>query len=106
MRITARNMFAPLAAAIIVALVCDVARAQTAFYTPLAQELAGQPGTVIRKEPMRGAPSGAAAYRILYRSNLPLTAAIEQLNALEGTQPELQPFIEFISAPSDRSLVR
>jgi len=46
------------------------------------------------------------AYRILYRSNLPLTAAIEQLNALVGTQPELKPFIEFISAPSDRSLVR
>ena len=46
------------------------------------------------------------AYRILYRSELPLAAAIEQLSALVGTQPELQPLIEFISAPSDRSLVR
>jgi UDP-N-acetylglucosamine acyltransferase len=46
------------------------------------------------------------AYRILYRSNLPLAAAIEQLSALANTQPELKPFIEFISAPSERSLVR
>ena len=46
------------------------------------------------------------AYRILYRSNLPLTTAIDQLNELAGTQPELKPLIEFISAPSDRSLVR
>ena len=46
------------------------------------------------------------AYRILYRSNLPLAAAIDQLNGLAATQPELKPFIDFISAPSDRSLVR
>jgi len=46
------------------------------------------------------------AYRILYRSDLPLSAAIEQLTALASGQPELKPLIEFISAPSDRSLVR
>ena len=46
------------------------------------------------------------AYRILYRSDLPLAAAIEQLNGLLPNQPELKPFIDFISAPSDRSLVR
>ena len=68
MRITAGNIVAPLGAAIAFALLCDAAKAQTAFYTPREQELAGRPGTVIRKEPMRGAPNGAAAYRILYRS--------------------------------------
>ena len=30
--------------------------------------LPGQPGTLIRQEPMDGAPLGAAAYRVLYRS--------------------------------------
>jgi alpha-beta hydrolase superfamily lysophospholipase len=42
--------------------------AQTPFYVPDRQELAGSPGTIIRAEPMRGAPEGAAAYRVLYRS--------------------------------------
>lgn len=42
--------------------------AQSAFYTPTAAELRGAPGTLIRTEPMSGAPLGAAAYRILYRS--------------------------------------
>ena len=46
------------------------------------------------------------AYRILYRSNLPLAAAVEQLTALSATQPELKPFIDFVAAPSDRSLIR
>jgi acetyl esterase/lipase len=68
MQIKASNIFVPLAAAITVALLCDVAKAQSAFYTPQEQDLAGRPGTIIRKEPMRGAPNGAAAYRILYRS--------------------------------------
>jgi acetyl esterase/lipase len=68
MRITAGNIVAPLCAAIAFALLCDPAKAQTAFYTPQEQDLAGRPGTIIRKEPMRGAPDGAAAYRILYRS--------------------------------------
>jgi UDP-N-acetylglucosamine acyltransferase len=45
------------------------------------------------------------AYRTLYRSNLPLSAAVEQLTALAHAHPELQPFIEFIAA-SDRSLIR
>jgi acetyl esterase/lipase len=44
------------------------ARAQTAFYIATDQELAGAPGTIIRTQPMRGAPGGAAAYRVLYRS--------------------------------------
>lgn len=57
-----------LAAAIIFRLFCQAAEAQTAFYVPAEQELAGEPGTVIRSEPLRGAPKGAAAYRILYRS--------------------------------------
>jgi UDP-N-acetylglucosamine acyltransferase len=46
------------------------------------------------------------AYRILYRSNLPLAAAVEQLTAFSATQPELKPLIDFVAAPSDRSLIR
>jgi len=44
------------------------ASAQSAFYRPTEQELPGEPGTIIRQEPMRFAPAGAKAYRILYRS--------------------------------------
>jgi UDP-N-acetylglucosamine acyltransferase len=46
------------------------------------------------------------AYRILYRSDLPLASAVEQLSGLAETQPELKPFVEFISRGSDRSLIR
>jgi UDP-N-acetylglucosamine acyltransferase len=45
------------------------------------------------------------AYRILYRSDLPLAAALEQLHALVATQPELRPLLDFIAA-SERSLIR
>jgi UDP-N-acetylglucosamine acyltransferase len=45
------------------------------------------------------------AYRILYRSDLPLAAAVEQLTALASTQPELAPLVEFIGS-SERSLIR
>jgi len=45
------------------------------------------------------------AYRILYRSDLPLAAAVEQLGTLVATQPELQPLLEFIGT-SERSLIR
>jgi len=45
------------------------------------------------------------AYRILYRSELPLAAAVEQLVQLVGTQPELRPLLDFIGT-SDRSLIR
>jgi UDP-N-acetylglucosamine acyltransferase len=45
------------------------------------------------------------AYRILYRSDLPLAAAVEQLCALVGTQPELRPLLDFIGT-SERSLIR
>ncbi len=46
----------------------DAARAQSAFYIAEEQELAGAPGSVIRLEGMTGAPVGASAYRVLYRS--------------------------------------
>ena len=46
-----------------------------------------------------------SAYRILYRSDLPLAAAVEQLTALVPTQPELAPLVQFI-ASSERSLIR
>jgi pimeloyl-ACP methyl ester carboxylesterase len=42
--------------------------AQGEFYRASASELAGSPGTMIRAQAMAGAPLGAAAYRILYRS--------------------------------------
>ena len=45
------------------------------------------------------------AYRILYRSELTLAAAVEQLTALAREQPELATFVEFIGR-STRSLVR
>jgi acetyl esterase/lipase len=45
------------------------AQAQTAFYTPPDAGLASYPpGAWIRAQPIAGAPDGAAAYRILYRS--------------------------------------
>jgi acetyl esterase/lipase len=49
----------------------DNAAAQTPFYQATAQEIAGAPGTLIRQEPMLGAPAGANAYRVLYRSTNP-----------------------------------
>jgi UDP-N-acetylglucosamine acyltransferase len=45
------------------------------------------------------------AYRILYRSELPLETAVQQLTALAPSQPELQPLLKFI-AGSERSLIR
>ncbi|HEY2419232.1 MAG TPA: acyl-ACP--UDP-N-acetylglucosamine O-acyltransferase [Steroidobacteraceae bacterium] len=45
------------------------------------------------------------AYRILYRSDLPLAAAAQQLAVLAATQPELVPLVEFIGS-SERSLIR
>ena len=45
------------------------------------------------------------AYRILYRSDLPLATAVQQLTALAPTQPELAPLVDFIGS-SERSLIR
>ena len=45
------------------------------------------------------------AYRILYRSNLRLVEAREQLVALAPTQPELAVIVEFLDR-SERSIVR
>jgi UDP-N-acetylglucosamine acyltransferase len=45
------------------------------------------------------------AYRILYRSDLLLAAALERLQSLVPEQPELAIFVEFIGK-STRSLVR
>lgn len=46
-----------------------------------------------------------AAYRLFYRSGLKLAEAEERLRELAGTQPELQPFVEFLGA-SERSIIR
>jgi hypothetical protein len=58
-------------AAALVAATCGfvvAGQAQTPFYVPTEQELAGPPGSIIRTESMAGAPDNAAAYRVLYRS--------------------------------------
>ena len=47
------------------------ARAQSAFYSAPASDVAGAEGTLVRQEPMTGAPLGASAYRVLYRSRDP-----------------------------------
>lgn len=41
--------------------------AQTPFYAAPG-EVEGVPGTLVRSEPIEGAPEGASAYRVLYRS--------------------------------------
>jgi UDP-N-acetylglucosamine acyltransferase len=45
------------------------------------------------------------AYRVLYRSGLKLKAAMEQLELVALTQPEIRPFVDFIKR-STRSIVR
>jgi acetyl esterase/lipase len=44
------------------------ALAQSSFYDAPRSLLAGQPGTLVRQEVIDGAPLGATAYRVLYRS--------------------------------------
>jgi acetyl esterase/lipase len=69
-RLCGRMIFAAVAAFGLLAHT-GMARAQTAFYQASEAEIAGAPGTVIRQEPMFGAPAGASAYRVLYRSTSP-----------------------------------
>jgi acetyl esterase/lipase len=52
----------------VLALGAGGARAQGSFYRASPEEIAGAPGTIIRQEPMPPTLSGAAAYRVLYRS--------------------------------------
>jgi pimeloyl-ACP methyl ester carboxylesterase len=60
---------ASFAAATLAAASLSPARAQTDFYTIASSELGFYSnGALIRSQPMWGAPDGAAAYRILYRS--------------------------------------
>jgi len=54
-----------------VAVLLHPAAAQDAFYEALAQDIVGPAGSIIRQEPMQGAPDGASAYRVLYRSTNP-----------------------------------
>jgi acetyl esterase/lipase len=44
------------------------ASAQTAFYRAPPAAIAGPPGTLVRQQVIGGAPPGATAYRVLYRS--------------------------------------
>jgi UDP-N-acetylglucosamine acyltransferase len=45
------------------------------------------------------------AYRVLYRSGLPLAVALQDLEKTALEQPEIRPFVDFIKA-SSRSIVR
>jgi acetyl esterase/lipase len=47
------------------------AHVDPAFYQVPAIATVGAPGSIVRIEPMRGAPLGASAYRLLYRSTDP-----------------------------------
>ena len=63
----------PLTFRLILATLCmftgaGVANAQTDFYRAPRSEAAGAPGTLVRQEVIDGAPLGATAYRVLYRS--------------------------------------
>jgi alpha-beta hydrolase superfamily lysophospholipase len=62
-----------LAALIASVLACaiDIARAQGAFYQASEAEIAGPPGSIIREEPIMGAPAGGITHRVLYRSTDP-----------------------------------
>src|SRR6201996_5554372 len=57
-----------LAAALSLSCYAAPASAQTSFYDAPRSQLAGQPGTLVRQEIIDGAPLGAPAYRVLYRS--------------------------------------
>src|ERR1700712_1166779 len=57
-----------LAAALLISPFVSPASAQTPFYDAPRTLLGGQPGTLVRQEIIDGAPLGATAYRVLYRS--------------------------------------
>ena len=63
--------FALVAALCVIVGSASTAKAQTPFYRMPPSAEAGAPGTLVRQEPIDGAPLGAAAYRVLYRSTGP-----------------------------------
>jgi pimeloyl-ACP methyl ester carboxylesterase len=56
------------AALLVLAFCVFAASAQTSFYDAPQSDVAGKSGTLVRQELMAGAPLGATAYRVLYRS--------------------------------------
>jgi acetyl esterase/lipase len=62
------SLAATVLAGVALLLAAHAAQAQSAFYTATDEELPGAPGTIIRAQPMRRAPEGTIAYRVLYRS--------------------------------------
>jgi len=66
---TSKHFVRTLAAATALA-VCTFAPPSLAqgFYDASAAQLRGRPGTIIRSEPFPGAPMGASAFKVLYRS--------------------------------------
>jgi hypothetical protein len=63
-----RSRFALIATLYVIVGPASAAMAQTPFYRAPPSVVAGAPGTLVRQEPIDGAPLGAAAYRVLYRS--------------------------------------
>jgi len=72
MRRTGLQMLSPFGRGAMAALVMFAglvaARAQSPFYDAPASLADGLPGSLVRQEPMYGAPLGASSYRVLYRS--------------------------------------
>ncbi|MCK1441297.1 alpha/beta fold hydrolase [Bradyrhizobium sp. 48] len=72
MRRTGLQMLSLFGRAVMAALVMFAglvaARAQSPFYDAPASLADGPPGSLVRQEPMDGAPLGASSYRVLYRS--------------------------------------
>ena len=74
MRRTARSLSARafiLAATAFALCQSSLVAAQDAFYQATDSEVKGPVGGLIRKEPRVGAPAGASAYKVLYRSTKP-----------------------------------
>ena len=63
-----RILLGAIACSVTFQIVLAGAHAQSKFYIASEQEVAGPPGTIIRQERVSGAPLGAQAYRVLYRS--------------------------------------
>jgi dipeptidyl aminopeptidase/acylaminoacyl peptidase len=66
LRVCRNLVFAPILLSL--STYATTASAQTSFYEAPRSLLAGQPGTLVRQEIIEGAPLGATAYRVLYRS--------------------------------------
>src|SRR5262245_21116721 len=75
-RIALAAIWALLAAVALTACLPEIRTPPGDFYTPPSPLPAAAPGTLIRAEPLRSAPAGARAWRVLYTSTGPDGAPI------------------------------